>query len=714
MTKHWWARAALGRTAVSDPLRDNEPPDARFELEWRPIVKGRLVIILGILACWGVTLEARLIYLQVVKHQTFVAKAKDQQQDVIEPEAPRGDVMDRNGRLLAYSVDSFNLFANPSLAADPVKEAAALCTALGDCTRDELSAIVEKLRRPKVKNLVIRSAAQMTPETSASVRAMISDRIARSKKGESTNPYLFRLERRSWRYYPKLELAANIVGFVGADGNGAAGIEARLNNQIRGVKGKVRQVVDGKDQMLQLVELAPVPGASVELTIDAQLQYIAERELHAGIEAAGGIGGSVVIQDPNTGEILAQASWPTYNPNSFLGTSDDQRRNRTVQDTYEPGSTFKIVTGSAALSDRVYATSDLIDTNPGIMKFPGRKPITEDKGHNYGVLSFENVIVKSSNVGAAKIGLQVGAERMLKWTQAFGFGAPVGADFPGEARGYVEPLSDLNDSALASMAMGYQLSVTPVQIASAASVVANGGLLYQPHIVRAMIQNGRRVPVEPKAPRRVITPEVAAAMTAIMEGVVESPAGTGNRAQLQRYQVAGKTGTAKKVVNKRYSDTEYNVSFVGFVPSRKPVFTILVVVDSPHKLPKYGGVVAAPIFQRIADAALQYAGVAPSIDPAPPIIVPPVRSVLPVQPASATAVPPIVTNAGGRPLMPDLRGMTLRDAIRVASSIGLSMASEGDGVVVAQTPAPGTAINSSERARIQLRRIPGGSGGNDR
>ena len=254
--------------------------------------------------------------------------------------------------------------------------------------------------------------------------------------------------------------------------------------------------------------------------------------------------------DPHTGEILALANYPTFNPNADGQFSEDERRNRAMQDVYEPGSTFKIVTASAAIEEGVLTPTDLIDCSPGFIKIGGRKPITDT--HNYGVLTFEDVIVKSSNVGAIKAGLRLGAERLSRYVQRFGFGEAISSrDFPGESRGHRSTTISTR-ARIASMSMGYQISVTPMQMAAAASAVANGGELLEPHIVRAVVRDGRREEVAPKVLRRAIAPDTAATLTTIMEGVVER--GTAKAAQLDRYQVAGKTGTAKKLVDGEYAD----------------------------------------------------------------------------------------------------------------------------------------------------------------
>jgi len=734
MTKPWWTRAVVGRTSVSDPLLDHEAPDARFEVEWRPNMKSRLLIMLGILGVWAVAVEANLLYLQVYSHERFEERARKQQQDKLAPEAPRGDIVDRNGQVLAYSVPSMDVYADPSLLtpSDPAKAAKAekpvdlareLCAAFGDCTTDELAQITEKLMRPARKvetkgpgdtteikvlamKVPIRKASAMSAGANAGLRSWLAARAERKPRV----PAVIFVEERDQRYHPKMDLAAHVVGFVGADGKGAAGVELRYDKEVRGEPGYGFAYVDGHtNQVSTRVERAPVPGASLELTIDVTLQNVAEQALQAAVTSSKADGGTAIVMASQTGEILAQASLPAYNPNMYRLYSDEIRRDPAVMETYEPGSTMKIVTVAAALNDGLVKASDLIDTRPGFITLPGRV-IKEDKGHNYGVLTVEEVLIRSSNVGAAMIGWKIGPARMLQHVQAFGLGQRIAPDVWGQAVGGVGGASTLNNSGLASVSMGYQIAVTPMQMVTAANVIATGGLLMEPRILRAFVRNGHREEIQPKALRRVITPETAAIVTAAMEGVVVDDDGTANTAALTGYQVAGKTGTTAKIVNKRYSTTDYNVSFVGFVPSRNPLFTILVVVDTPRVGPRYGGRVAAPVFKRIAEAALQYVGVPRTINPIPPIVVPAERSVLPTQPTRASTIPPTITHAGGRPVMPDLRGLTLRDAVRIAQALHLQTTAEGDGVVVFQTPQAGTVIDAPGRATLQLRRAPARAG----
>jgi cell division protein FtsI (penicillin-binding protein 3) len=350
----------------------------------------------------------------------------------------------------------------------------------------------------------------------------------------------------------------------------------------------------------------------------------------------------------------------------------------------------------------------IIETGPGIFRI-GHRVIDEFEGHNYGTLSLTDVIVKSSNVGAVKIGLKIGAERFGLYAQRFGFGRPTSPDFPGESPGILWPAAKLNDSGVASMAMGYQVSVTPLQMVAAMSAVANGGTWIEPRVVRAVIRDGVRTKVEPQRKRRVISPETTELMLPILERVVTH--GTAKAAQLPGYSVAGKTGTADKIVNGRYVGHMQNVSFLGFVPSRNPVLTIIVMVDTPRVGSDTGGAVAAPIFKRIAESAMRLLAVPSTIVPTAPVVVarhdPRAEEGEPSRPRpvvlpSIDDMPPHGESQSG--LVPDLRGMGARDAIRTLARLGLATRIHGTGVVVTQTPAPGTPLERGLTCTLVLDR----------
>ena len=653
---------------------------------WRPVMKSRLLVAAAALVLWVVGIEARLIVLQVVQHDELAARAEKQQMSTVPAPAKRGEISDRNGRLLAYSVDADTIYAVPTEISDPAQTAAALCEALDDCTKKSREELKERLAQPRAFVFVKRRA---TPAQAKRVAALDLDGIG------------FRKESR--RFYPNRELAANLLGYVGVDNVGLGGVEATYDKTVRGREGKLLVQTDARRHVFSRLERSPTSGASIELTIDEQLQYIAEREVRAGVQAARADAGTAVILDPHTGEILAMASFPTFNPNEYSASPESARRNRAVQDLYEPGSTFKLVTASAAIEERVITPHDVIDVSAGQIRFGNR--VIDDMRH-YDQLTFADVLIKSSNVGAIKVGLRLGAERLGLYIRRFGFGKPSSPDFPGESPGIVWESSKLNDSALASVSMGYQVGVTPLQMAAAASVIANGGTLYEPHVVRAVVKGTQRTMVRPKVVRRAILSETAATLTEIMEQVVID--GTAKGARLVNYDVAGKTGTADKLVNGRYSPYQQNVSFVGFVPSRNPVMTVIVMIDSPRVGGDTGGQIAAPIFKRIADASLRRLGVAPTINPAPPVIV--TRNTpSPVTPAASPIVAPAVVALSPHAAdtgLPDLTGMSAREALRELARLGLSARMQGAGVVVDQDPPAGSPLEPGATCTLVLNRRP--------
>jgi cell division protein FtsI (penicillin-binding protein 3) len=679
------------RSLLGSLIRGGGRAPARPNAHWRQTIRARLVVCAAGLGLWTAGIEARLVYLQVFEHADLMTRADRQQTRTLFPPAKRGEIVDRRGRLLAYSVDADSIAAVPTEVDDPAGVGAQICGALDGCTADRQAAIVKSLSR---KSSFAYVARQVSPEEARRVRALALPGVT--------------LFKESRRYYPNSELGAHVIGYVGLDNVGLGGIESAYDAQIRGKDGKVLIQTDNwRRALFSRVERPPTAGAGIELTIDEYLQHVAERELRAGVERNRAQGGTAIVMDPHTGEILALANWPTFNPNTFARAEDEARRNRAIQTLYEPGSTFKIVTASAALEQKVITPETMIDTSPGSITFPGRKPIFDT--HHYGVIDFTDVIVKSSNVGAIKVGLQVGPQVLTQYVTRFGFGQTLGPDFKGETAGIVWSADRLDPSALASVSMGYQVGVTPLQMATAVSSIANGGRLIEPRVVRAFVRGGRRIEVPHKEMRRTIEPETAATLTAIMEQVVER--GTARAAQIDGYTIAGKTGTAAKLVNGHYQKSDYNASFVGFIPSRKPALTILVVIDSPHGNGYTGGAVSAPVFKRIAEAAVTYLGVAPNLNAAPAVLV--ARrdtgggDAAP-RPARAASVLAATLEPARHGLMPDLRGLSAREALRSLSRIGMTARLTGDGFVVEQSPAPGEALVRGEACTLTLgRRAPG-------
>jgi cell division protein FtsI (penicillin-binding protein 3) len=669
--------------AAPAPRQRREAPE-QDALAWRRTLQARLAATAVVFGVWGVAIEARLVWLQVVQRAELTARAERQQMRTLEAVGERGEILDRNGHVLAYSVDAESVYAVPTEIDDPTRAAARLCGALDDCDARERQKIEERLGRQKPFAFVRR---QLSPDEVRRVAALKLEGVGFIKENR--------------RYYPKKELAAQVIGYAGVENIGLAGIESAFDKQIRGRAGRILIQTDARRHtVFSRVERPATVGADVELTIDEYLQYIAERELRAGVRENRASGGTVLVMDPHTGEILALANYPTFNPNTFNRYPHAQMRNRAIQEIYEPGSTFKIVTASAAFEESLIKPETPIDVSSGQITFGSR--VIHDV-HTYGVLSFTDVLVKSSNVGAIKVGLRLGPERLSRYVRRFGFGQTLSPELRGESPGIVWDASDLNASALASVSMGYQIGVTPLQMATAVSSIANGGELLEPHIVRAVIRNGRRVETPRKVLRQTVSARTAAELTAIMEQVVER--GTGKAAKLDEYQVAGKTGTSAKLVEGRYSKSDYHASFVGFVPSRRPALTILVVIDSPHAQGYYGGTVSAPVFKRVAEAALRHLGVPPTVNPLPPVLVAhqddDERRLRPT-PAAAVLAPGMPIPQDG--LMPDLRGLSAREALHIAAQLGLTTKARGSGIVYEQQPAPGTVVERGVTCQITLRR----------
>ncbi|HUF22746.1 MAG TPA: penicillin-binding protein [Vicinamibacterales bacterium] len=670
------------------PAEASLAPELEADREWRRIVKARLLVAVIGVTCWTAVIEARLFWYQVVQHDALEQRAARQQQDEVLAPARRGEILDRNGNVLAFSVDADSLVAVPYEVTEPEATAHAVCAVL-ECSADEHAVILRRLKGRGAFAYLRR--LNVSPDEAR--------RIA-----ELDLPGINFIQETK-RYYPKLHLASHVLGFVGIDNNGLGGVEQAYDTLIKGRDGKIRMQVDARQHAVQSrVELEPTAGATLELTIDQYIQNIAERELKRGVDETRAAGGTAIVMDPRTGEILALANYPTFNPNVYNRVPADTRRNRAIQEIYEPGSTFKIVTASAAIEEGVLSPSDPIDCAPGHITIGGWRTVRDLR--TYGVLSFEDVIVKSSNVGAIKAGLQLGPDRLHRYVDRFGFGQALAPDFRGQSRGIVWPAARMDDNAIASVSMGYQIGVTPLQMATAVSAVANGGRLLEPHLVRAMIRDGVRHPVSPKVLRQAIAPSTASTLTTIMESVVER--GTAKAASVDGYRVAGKTGTAAKTLEwgRGYSKSDYNGSFVGFVPSRKPALTILVVIDSGRTGQGFGGAVAAPVFKRIAEASLRHLGVPRTIDPIPPIFasLPPADAA----PAAArTSILASLTPAANLGLMPDLRGLGAREALRVLGRLGVSARMEGSGIVVDQQPEAGTPLERGGWSLLRLGRDRG-------
>ncbi len=386
--------------------------------DWRTTVRDRLIVGAVLFGLWTAGIEARLFYLQVFQYSSFLARAQKQQMRTVSAPAKRGEILDRTGRVLAYSVDADSVFADPTEVEDPDVVAAAVCAALDECDAADRQAMAKKLRGSGQFTYLQR---KVSPDEEQRIRDLKLKGVGFLKE--------------SRRYYPNKELAAHVLGYVGLDNAGLGGLESSYDTQVRGREGKLLVQTDARQQRVySQVERPATAGATLELTLDQYLQFVAERELRVGVEDNRAAGGSAIIMDPNTGEILAMANYPTFNPNTYGRVREEARRNRAVQDLYEPGSTFKIVTASAALDEHVIRPNDLIECSPGRIMFGSR--IIRDT-HQYGTLAFTDVLVKSSNVGAIKVGMRLGPERLGRYVSRFGFGQTIAPDFRGENPGIV-------------------------------------------------------------------------------------------------------------------------------------------------------------------------------------------------------------------------------------------------------------------------------------
>ena len=635
----------------------------------------RLLQIFAVLAVWAVIVVGRLIQIQLVRHDHYMNRALRQQERTLSLSPVRGSIIDANGRVLAESISAESIYADPQSIGNRRAVAKSIASVPGiGLTAAEIES------KLKTNSGFAWIARQVPLEVAAAVRA-------RRIPGVD-----FVEEHR--RSYPRVSLAANVIGYTGMDGEGLAGIEHSLDRSVRGRAGKVTILRDARRGMYLVGGEGPnrpANGDNVVLTLDSVVQFIAERALASAAQKYRAAGGSVIVMDPRTGDVLAMASWPTFDPNRFRESADTAWRNRAVQDLYEPGSTFKIITAAAGLEEGIVTPSQIIDCNNGSIEI-ANVSIREHGGNRYNMMTFEDVLVHSSNVGTIKIGLLLGQRRFHDYIRRFGFGSRTGVALPGEAVGLVRPTQKWSMLSNASMSIGQEIAVTPLQLLRAVSAVANNGMLVEPRIVDRIVDGDGNLILraERKPGKRVISEKTAALLNEILKSVVLR--GTGENAALAEHMVAGKTGTAQKAGRGGYSD-KVVASFVGYVPADRPRIAMIVVIDDP-KGAQYGGTVAAPVFREVAEASLRYLGVPPSV---------PSRS-FPLQPQvlarfSQPAAANVVTSA-----VPDLSGLDARAAIAQAVAAGYTVRTHGTGVVTTQEPAAGG--RPPEFRQLELRLEP--------
>ena len=562
-------------------VRNTEVRESR---KWRT-----LVVIAGVLAVFPLLL-GRLFYLQVLNAKELARLAERQQQRLILVQSRRGSIYDRRLKELAVSVRSYSLFSRPREVEDFKQVSAQLHRILG---------LAEPEIRKKLKEErgFVWLKRQMDPDEAQQVQSLGAVGLG--------------LIPEDRRFYPRGQLAGPVLGFVGVDGHGLEGVEYQFDQLLRGKAKKELVQRDALGRLLaDSVNEGPEASYDLVLNLDEVIQYIAERELRAKVAETGARGGSVLLMDPFTGEILAMAQMPPLNPNQFRGPGRVWR-NRVITDSYEPGSTFKVIVMSAALEESLVTPQSRFFCENGEIAIGGRAVRDHEK---FGWLSVAQILTQSSNVGAIKVAQKLNRDKLYEYIRRFGFGSRTGVDLPGEATGLVRPVKDWSEGSLGAVPIGQELSVTPLQLVRAVAAIANGGVLPLPHVVREMRREGeQKILSKLAAGQRVISEKTSRQMVEILKNAVRE--GTGKQAAVDGFEVAGKTGTAQKYDPQTgsYSRSQYVASFVGFVPADRPLFVGLVVIDEPQGGDYWGGSVAAPVFGKIAAQVLRYLRISPPL-----------------------------------------------------------------------------------------------------
>jgi cell division protein FtsI (penicillin-binding protein 3) len=674
----------------------------------------RLLIIAGVAFLWMGAVFGRLTYLQLYRHSEYLSRALRQQQRTFEITPERGAIYDRNGQPLAMSIPVDSAFAVPSEIVDE-NLAARLLSGVINKPQQEIEARLESSRS------FAWIARKLPPEKADAINKL-------NLKG-------IYLQKENQRFYPKRDLAAHVLGFVDVDEKGLIGIERELDSQIRGKSERIVVMADAKQRWFDGGEAQRERGANVVLTLDEKIQYIAERELAVAIAKTHASAGTVIVMNPNTGEVLAMANWPKFNPNKAGDSSSDTWMNRAVSAIYEPGSTFKLITLAAAFDQGITRPDEVFDCENGSVVIFGHR-IHDHKP--YGLLNVAGILANSSDVGAIKIALRLGSPKFYDYIRAFGFGSKTGVELPYESRGQLAHVEDWEPVAIGSISMGQEVGVTPIQLVSAVSAIANGGLLYKPRVISELRRGDKALPAEgllaEQEPKRVVRPETAATLRRLMEGVILH--GTGPLAHLDGWTSAGKTGTAQKIdpTTGRYSRTQYIASFTGFAPINNPAVTILVSLDSPVGLHE-GGEVAAPVFKRIAEQVLAYLDVPRDVPLNPKLIetaymkrakedasaledssavdfsgqpdAPPTASQMTnvagrEKPASMKPVLTVAVDQGGDIEVPDFSGKTMRDVADIVLRLGLEPVLVGSNLATEQWPAAGAKVRHGAKITVQF------------
>ena len=656
----------------------------------RSTLQGRIgyvaLVMIGVL----VLLVFRYAYLQIVQGDALAQRMRDQSGYEFRIQSLRGAILDRSGKELAVSSMTKSLFVDPNHVYDthtPEEIARDIAPLIGLTEQDILDDIARGGGFVWVKRRLEHTEYE-------AVRAVIRE------KGYSD---CLGFQNEAKRYYPNDALAANVIGFVGTDDEGLDGVEQALDPLLKGEVREERLTVDGQRRPIldSIFAGRRVYGSdyckTVSLTIDSTIQFMVEQELDRAMAENNPDSITAIVMDPKTGEILAMASRPSYNPNRFWEYPQENWKNRAVAFIYEPGSTFKAVVAGAALQEGI-VTPNQVFFDPGYVMVSGRR-IQNWSNESYGAVTFTDIVKKSLNTGFAQVGLSLGAEKMMHYTRVFGFGERTGIDLPGEEEGILFSADDMRDSDIATTAIGQSIAVTPLQLVTAMAAIANGGTLMHPYIVREIRNPDGSVYEErtPREIRRVLEPTVDRTLIGLLEQVVAS--GGGKKAEVKGYRIAGKTGTAQKIRRETagYLEGRYIASFCGFAPVEDPIFTVLVMIDDPRGGDFYGGQIAAPVASRIFTQLLRYAHVEPSSNTFAETTseTEKGRSDDEEKRMEAAATPP-----EGKAVVPDFTGLSLREAARLAELRGLTFESEGTGAAVSQSLSVNDIVDQGERVKV--------------
>ena len=659
----------------------------------RAMVQGRIAIVAFLMFGLLVVLTFRYGYLQVIQGDALAQRMRDQSGYEFRIQSLRGAIFDRNGKELAVSSMTKSLFIDPNHvyeSHDPAAIAADIAPLIGLTEQDILDDIAVGGGFVWVKRRLEHSEYE-------AVRAVIRE------KGYSD---CLGFQNEAKRYYPNDALAANVLGFVGTDDEGLDGVEQALDPLLKGEVREERLTVDGQRRpILDSIFFGRRTYRgdyckTAVLTIDSTIQFMVEQEIDRAMAENNPVSITAIVMDPKTGEILAMASRPSYNPNRFWEYPQENWKNRAVSFIYEPGSTFKAVVAGAALQEGI-VTPNQVFFDPGYVMVSGRR-IQNWSNESYGAVTFTDIVKKSLNTGFAQVGLSLGAEKMMHYTRLFGFGAQTGIDLPGEEEGILFKAEDMRDSDIATTAIGQSIAVTPLQLVTAMSAIANGGMLMRPHIVREIKNPDGSVYEErkPQEVRETLQKTVNRTLIGLLEQVVAT--GGGSKAAVRGYRIAGKTGTAQKIRldTSGYMEGRYIASFCGFAPVEDPIFTVLVMIDDPRGGNFYGGQIAAPVASRIFAQLLRYAHVEPSSNPFTKEDEPSEGSPAEEKRAEEKRMEAIATPPEGKALVPDFTGLSMREAARLAEQRGLFFESEGTGAAVSQSLGVNDIVEQGTRVKV--------------